>query len=470
MGSGAIVVPARGGPLHVAHDFLSQPAQQNHIVQFYEDEAFLAEVVAHFVGVGLGAGEPTIVIATESHRAAFNRRLEVKGFDVARLQASGQLVVLDARATLARFMVDGHPDAARFRSVVGGALAELGRHGCHARIRAYGEMVDMLWADGNADAAIRLEELWNDLASEHSFSLLCAYDMARFPAGADGNGLARVCGTHSHVIPTERYAQLVDADARMREVAQLQQRARALEVEIAERKKVEERLRDSLRQRDDFLAIAGHELKTPLTAAQLMMESLLRLTRIGVPGTVHERLAKAAHSLDRLGKLIDGLLDVTRLTTGRMALHVDEIDLAALVREVVEAASPMLRNARCSVDIDSDKNVVGRWDRQRLEQIVMNLLSNAAKYSSGQPIEIRVERGDERARLVVRDRGAGIAPADRARIFERFERADDSASTWGLGLGLWIARQAVESHGGTIAVDSELGKGATFIVELPYRR
>jgi signal transduction histidine kinase len=457
-------------PLHVAHDFLSQPAQQNHIVQFYEDEGFLADVVAHFVGVGLAAAEPTIVIATPGHRAAFTQQLERKGFDVSRLLAGGTFVILDARETLARFMVDGQPDWTRFSTVIGNAMTELVRGSCHARVRAYGEMVDVLWADGNADAAIRLEELWNDLGRQYSFSLLCAYDLARFPAGTDGAGLARVCGTHSHVIPTEGFARLGDADLRMREVAQLQQRARALEVEIAERKKVEEQLRDSLRQRDDFLAIAGHELKTPLTAAQLMMESLLRLTRIGVPAMVHDRLSKATHSLERLGKLVDGLLDVTRLTTGRMALHVDdEVDLVAVVRDVIDTAAPMLTAARCSVQLDAEAQLIGRWDRQRLEQIVMNLLSNAAKYSSGHPIDVRVERGDEHARLVVRDRGQGIARADQERIFERYERATDSASSWGLGLGLWIVRHAVESHGGTIAVDSELGKGATFTVELPYR-
>ncbi|MGZ3440573.1 MAG: ATP-binding protein [Polyangia bacterium] len=468
MGSGAMS-PAVGLPLHVAQDVLSQPAQQNHIVQFYEDEGFLADVVAHFIGVGLAAAEPTIIVASAAHRAAFTRELERKGFDVARLLAGGQFVMLDARETLARFMVDGEPDPTRFRSVIGGALTELCRSSCHARVRAYGEMVDLLWADGNADAAIRLEELWNELERAHSFSLLCAYDMGRFPGGVDGAGLARVCAAHSHVIPTEGFARLPDADARLREVAQLQQRARALESEIAERKKVEAQLRDSLRQRDEFLAIAGHELKTPLTAAQLMMESLLRLTRLGVPAVVQERLAKATHSLGRLGKLVDGLLDATRLTTGRMALHVDdEVDLVALARDAIETAAPMLAAARCQVQLDGEPKLEGRWDRQRLEQIVVNLLSNAAKYSSGCPIEVRIERGDDRARLVVRDRGRGIARADQERIFERFERATDSASTWGLGLGLWIARQAVESHGGTIAVDSELGQGATFTVELPY--
>ena len=468
MGSEAIA-PSASVPLHVAHDFLSQPAQQNHIVQFYEDEAFLTDVVAHFVGVGLAAAEPTIVIASESHRAALTKELQKKGFDVERLLASGQFVMLDARATLARFMVEGKPEWALLAAVVGGVLTELGRASCHARVRAYGEMVDMLWGDGNSDAAIRLEEQWNYLGREHPMSLLCAYDMARFPGGTGAAGLARVCAMHSHVIPTESYARLCDADARMREVAQLQQRARALESEIAERKKVEEQLRESLRQRDDFLAIAGHELKTPLTAANLMMESLLRLTRIGVPEVVHDRLTKATHSLERLGKLVDGVLDVTRLTTGRMALHFDEVDLAAVVRSVVETAAPMLQNARCAVRVDGDARVVGRWDRQRLEQVVMNLVSNAAKYSSGQSIDVRVERGDERARLIVRDRGIGIAPEDHGRIFERFERAADSASTWGLGLGLWIARQAVESHGGTITVKSELGAGSTFTVELPYR-
>jgi signal transduction histidine kinase len=468
MGSGGVGSVSARAPLPPAHDFLSQLAQENHIVQFYESEEFLADVAAHFIGVGLAAAEPTVVVATRSHQAAFALRLEARGFDLPRLTESGRLVLLDAHETLASLLVDGEIDAARFASIVGGTLDEVSGRACHARMRAYGEMVDLLWAEGNSKAALRLEELWNELGTEHSFSLLCAYDMAHFSDGADGPALERVCGAHTHVVPTESYSQLADPEARLREVTQLQQRGRALENEVVERKRVEEQLRHLLRQRDDFLAIAGHELKTPLTAAQLMMESLLRLSHNGVPDCLPQRLGRAAQSLDRLGKVIEGVLDVTRLTTGCIELAVEDVDLVALTHEVVDSVTPALQQTRCTVTVSGDAEVRGRWDRQRLGQIVAELVSNAAKYSGALPIEVRLERGAERARVVVRDCGVGIAAADQARIFERFERAAVSVQAWGLGLGLWIARQAVEAHGGSIRVESELGAGSSFIVELPY--
>ncbi len=467
MASGPIGVSVQSERHHVAHEFLARPAQEHHAVQFYEDDFFLADVVAHYAGAGLAAAEPTLLIATAPHCDAFVERLAAKGVDVAGARARGGLMLLDAHELLGRIIVDGRLDAARLRDLVGPVLAELGRTSCHAPLRIYGEAVDLLWANGNSEAALAVEAEWNALGEERSFSLLCAYDMGHFPGGEDGVRLSRVCNAHSHVIPTERYARLGDDDSRLREVVQLQQRAHALENEIADREAVEQQLRDSLRLRDDFLAIAGHELKTPLAAAQLMMESLLRLAEGGEPATVRDRLTKATRSLDRLARLVDGLLDVRRLVTGCIALTVEELDLVGLVREVIEGAAPALQSARCSVQLGGDAQVHGRWDRQRLEQLVGNLLSNACKYGGGQPIAIHVARHGERALLVVHDRGGGIAPDDQARIFERFERAGVTSEAWGLGLGLWIARQAVEAHGGTIRVASELGQGSTFTVELP---
>jgi signal transduction histidine kinase len=151
-----------------------------------------------------------------------------------------------------------------------------------------------------------------------------------------------------------------------------------------------------------------------------------------------------------------------------MALAREELDLVALVHDAIEAARPALSNARCTVSVEADGPVCGRWDRQRLMQTLADLLSNAYKYGGTRPIALRVERGAERARLVVRDQGIGIASEDQGRIFERFERSAVTFEAWGLGLGLWTARLAVEAHGGSIAVRSEVGRGATFIVELPY--
>jgi PAS domain S-box-containing protein len=217
----------------------------NHAVQFYESDDFLRDTVADFVGNGLVAGEPVIVIATEQHRRAFADALAGRGLDVAEAEASGDLVLLDARETLATFMSGTMPDAQRFRESVGGVIGRTarGRQQC----RAYGEMVDLLWRDGNPDGAIRLEELWNDLAEYYAFNLLCAYPMGNFYSESHAEQFDEVCRTHSHVFPAETIsATASDARALTREIAVLQQQARALTSEIEHRKELENALRESL--------------------------------------------------------------------------------------------------------------------------------------------------------------------------------------------------------------------------------
>jgi PAS domain S-box-containing protein len=229
-----------------------QPGTMNHIVQFYEDDAFLCDTVARFIGAGLATGEPVVIIATDLHRHGFVQRLKSNGFDVDRIVDGGRLMLLDARQTLAQFMVGDMPDWDRFVAVIGEVLAATSNG--HAHARAYGEMVDLLWRDGNTRAAIRLEEMWNDLGKRYDFSLLCAYVMGNFYREADRSAFVEVCQVHSHVTPAEGYSQLEDANARMREVSLLQQRARALENEIAQRRHAEEclaRLVDEQTRRGD---------------------------------------------------------------------------------------------------------------------------------------------------------------------------------------------------------------------------
>jgi PAS domain S-box-containing protein len=225
---------------------------QRHVVQFYEDDAFLAETVATLIGGGIVAGEPVVVIATEAHRAAFCERLRAHAIDVERACAAGQLVLLDARATLEKLMIGDEPDWDRFRAVIGGVLDEVAGGNKERRVRAYGEMVDLLWRDGNRDGAIRLEEHWNELARAYSFDLLCAYVMDNFYKESDSAQFARICGAHTHARPTERIAT-VDDDARLREIALLEQRALALHNEVERRKKTESELRRSEHRLQEFV-------------------------------------------------------------------------------------------------------------------------------------------------------------------------------------------------------------------------
>ncbi len=451
----------------MASDLLSQPAQQHHIVQFYQDEQCLADVVAQYLAAGLEREEPIVALATPSHCAAFSSRLKAHGIDADQASAEGRLLLLDARATLTSIMIGDLPDAVRFEELIGAALDRVGAGSCHARPRAYGEMVDLLWQDGNRAGAVRLEELWNDFGRKRSFSLLCAYDLGRFRKDSDAEKLLELCNTHSHVIPTESYSQVAESDGRLREVTQLQQRALALESEIEHRKQVEQALREALRQRDDFLAIAGHELKTPLTAVQLLVHSLGKLTAESGDPQIQTRVARAARGINRLSTLVDELLDVSRVSAGKLKLEVEEFDLGAVAGELIDGAADQLARAGCKATFTCDGPMVGRWDRSRVEQILVNLLSNAMKYGKGHPIELRIERAGATARISVRDHGIGISPADQQRIFDRFERAVSLQHFGGLGLGLWIVRQVVEAHGGTIRVESEPADGATFLVDLP---
>jgi len=219
-----------------------------HAVQLYDGDEFLARAVARFLSPALAAGAPLLVVATPPHRAGFAAALEAAGHDVAGAERSGQLRFLDARTTLDLFMARGSPDRRRFQEMAVEMVEEMQAAHPHVPLHAYGEMVDLLAREGNHDAAIRLEELWNELARTHRFSLLCGYGLAGFRSVRDAAQLERVCAEHTRVSPAESYRPEDSAEARAREIVRLQQRALALEGEIAARMRLERTLED-LRRR-----------------------------------------------------------------------------------------------------------------------------------------------------------------------------------------------------------------------------
>lgn len=224
---------------------------------------------------------------------------------------------------------------------------------------------------------------------------------------------------------------------------------------------------EAIAVRDEFLAIASHELNTPLTPLKMQLDSLRR-GRFDAERTA-EKLDAASRQVTRLASLVSELLDVSRISGGRLHIQPERFDLAALVGEVVARVAEEAERAGSSIRLRVDGPCVGSWDRMRLDQVVSNLLTNAIKYGGGQPVDVELAApaGGLPVRLVVRDRGIGIAPENQRRIFERFERAASVRHYGGFGLGLWIARQIVEASGGSISVDSEPGRGSTFTVELP---
>ncbi|HEY3449607.1 MAG TPA: GAF domain-containing sensor histidine kinase [Myxococcales bacterium] len=230
----------------------------------------------------------------------------------------------------------------------------------------------------------------------------------------------------------------------------------------------QEKLREAVRLRDDFLSVASHELRTPITSLLLTVQSLNRsLDPLPPPEKLRRSLVLAERQIRKLTELVEELLELTRIHAGRVSLDREPVDLAVLVREVAQRFEVDLERSRCPLTVRGDPAVVGDWDRGKLEQIVTNLLSNAIKFGAGQPIEVTVEQpAAGTGRVRVSDGGIGI-PADfLPHLFERFARGRSSSEYGGLGLGLFIVRNLVEALGGTVRAESEAGKGSTFTVDL----
>ncbi|WP_338266002.1 GAF domain-containing sensor histidine kinase [Corallococcus caeni] len=225
----------------------------------------------------------------------------------------------------------------------------------------------------------------------------------------------------------------------------------------------------AVRLRDEFLSVASHELKTPLTSLILQHNLIARALEVaGTQGPVTGKLNTAQRQVHRLTALVDNLLDVSRLSLGKLALERAEVDLAQLTRDAVERLEDVFTQARCPLRLELPRTLTGQWDSLRLDQVLVNLLTNAAKYGAGHPVTVRagVDASDE-AWLEVRDEGIGIEADALPRLFGRFERAVSERHYGGLGLGLYISRQIVEALGGRIDVDSQPGQGATFTLRLP---
>ncbi len=224
--------------------------------------------------------------------------------------------------------------------------------------------------------------------------------------------------------------------------------------------------------RDNFLSIASHELKTPLTSLTIQLQLMRQRFQHGdfeklPPERLARLLAIGEEQVRRLTTLVNDLLDVAKIEAGRLEVDRQPVDLVAVVAAVVERCAEQALSVGSAVHLDAPTPVVGRFDPSRLDQVVTNLLTNAIKYGAGQPIQVSVSGDDHSARLVVKDRGIGIRPDRLAHIFERFERAVVPGQYGGMGLGLYISREIVQDHGGTIRVESRPGDGATFMVELP---
>lgn len=245
--------------------------------------------------------------------------------------------------------------------------------------------------------------------------------------------------------------------------------------DISDRKKAEDDLKRAVSVRDEFMSMASHELKTPVTALELGIANCERLAaslpeRSTALDKLKGRLEIASQLVDRLTALVGNLLDVTRITSGRLTISPEPTDLRVLVKLAADQLRDVVERSGSSLRVIDGPAVIAAVDRRALETVISNLISNAAKYGRGKPIEINIGETDATVRVEIRDEGLGIAEADLKRIFGRFERAVLPEHYGGLGIGLWIVRNLIEAHGGQIEVTSRANQGSTFRIELPRKR
>jgi signal transduction histidine kinase len=431
-----------------------------HVVQFYGDDGFLLDELSRFIGTALGAGESALVIATKEHRDGLARRLKMWGLDTTWAIAQGRYVALDAAETLANFTVGGWPDAARFAELVGGLIETVrAASGSEARrVAAFGEMVALLWMEGKAEAAIRLEELWNELARTYAFSLRCAYPMSSFCRKEHGDLLLKICAEHSAVIPGESYTALVSEDERLRGIAHLQQKAEALETEIAEHRLVEEKLRRSKSELESLVE--------QRTAALRQLSSRL----LNLQDTERRRIARELH--DSLGQYLvalklnveilrrspaqtelwsqsEELMDrcIAEVRTLSYLLHpptMDAVGIASAARWYVEGFG-LRSGLKLTLDAPNDPVRLPDAIELALFRVLQEALTNVHRHSGASAADILIRRSSGEVILEVNDNGHGMSQE----MLDRFREAGT-----GTGVGLMSMHERARELGGTIQIES----------------
>jgi PAS domain S-box-containing protein len=571
-----------------------------HFVQFYEEENFLIEEVLGFIGTGLWAGEAGVVIAPKARLADLEQRLKQIGLgNESKPLHAGEYFFFDSEEILASIMVNDWPDEDRFDAVIGKVL-QRASNGGQVHVRTYGEMVAVLCAEGKQQAAIRLEQLWNKLAEHHSFSLLCAYPMSAFSTEEDGKLFHDVCCSHSHVCLAESFTLPTGEDQLRRTIAILQQKANALESEVARRKTTEkalhkreqelsdflenavegmhrlgsdgkilwankaelellgytpqeyigrhiaefhvdqdaiaeildklrcgetlydyparirckdgaikhvlmhsnalveggelvstrcmtrdvtdrvrleeelnqklEELADLDRRKDEFLAMLGHELRNPLAPIMTSLE-LMRMHSHDTAQIARSR-DMIARQVTLMTRLVDDLLDVSRITRGKIELRKQSVSLDSVVERALEITRPLIHERRHHLTLNlPDETVWLSGDPARLAQVLANLLHNAAKYTdTGGCISVTACREGNRLTLAVSDSGIGLDPELGDQVFDLFVQGTNSMerTRGGMGLGLTLVRSLVQLHDGSVEARSAgHGCGSEFVITLP---
>jgi signal transduction histidine kinase len=463
-------------------------SSHTHMVQFYNEELFLIQSVAAFVNSGLRIGEGVIIIGTNEHNKAIQNGLREMYVDVQKAIQTGQLLFFDAQQTLNKFMNGDMPDAELFEQVVGGTIDKMSAS--FPKIRAYGEMVNILWGNKNLKGTIALEKLWNQLRQSRSFSLLCGYVMDNFNQDINGVALRDVCDCHSHVIPTEQNIPLTDDQALMRMVAELQHSRMILQTEIAERRSIESALRQSRQDlqaakeaadaanlaKSRFLANMSHEIRTPLGAilgfAELIQDA--DSTEEERAGCVDTILRNGVH----LTRIVDDILDIAKVESEKLQVEKLRFSLKELMSDVTSLMALRAREKGLILKVHFEGTLPSsiESDPTRLRQILVNVIGNAVKFTERGYVDIVVRskavgimNSANVIEFLVRDTGIGLSADQASHLFNPFVQADSSTNRrfGGTGLGLYLSRKLAQALGGDLTLtESRLGSGSSFLISI----
>jgi signal transduction histidine kinase len=440
-------------------------------VQFYGEDSSLLDELSSFVGTELVAGGTAIVIATKAHRDGLVQRLQSRGFDTGRALEQGRYIALDASETLAKFLREGWPDADLFTEVIGGVLEQAAAAGGNnSRIAAFGEMVALLWANGNAQAAIRLEQLWNDLARTYPLFLRCAYPMSGFNRDDHADSFLQICAEHSHVVPVESYTALLSEEERFRSVTHLQQKAQALETEMAERRRVEEELR---RTKAD-LESQVEQRTSALRQLSARLLSLQDSERRRIARELHDSLGQYlvglklnAHMLrqaperEDLWSEADKLMEqcISEVRTLSYLLHpptMDAAGFASAARWYVEGYGQR-SGLNVTLDAPSDLGRLPDAIELALFRVLQEALTNVHRHSGASATDVQVWQDAEQVVLEIKDNGHGI-PAE---LLSHFH-----STGAGTGVGIAGIRERVRELGGKLTLESN-SSGTLVRVAIP---
>ena len=430
----------------------------SHFCQFYGERFDLLDSLIPYFKAGLEANEKCLWVTSDPLRAQDARTaLRTAMPDLERRIASQQIEIIDHEDWYTR---TGRTDAdSTLAGWVKREQLALTQGFSGLRLTGNTYWVERSDWEGFVDYEARVSKTFHG----HHILGLCSYCLGR----CQPQDILDVVANHQFAVVRRagKWQTLENASLSLAK-DELHRLNAELESRVLERTAELER---AVRARDDFLSVASHELKTPITSLQLYVQGILRMQDKGgiTPEQLNGRLLRVQDQCHRLEKLVNNLLDVSRAEAKSAVLHREEFDLAMLVAETAERFAEEFARARCHVTVDTAEPVQGAWDHMRMEQVVTNLLQNAVRYAPGCRVEISVREEGDVARLVVSDDGVGIPESEHERIFERFAQAESQQFAGGFGLGLWIVRQVAQAHGGEVKLMSRPGKGAVFTVVVP---